>query len=254
MDNRFIERYRDQSIILGNRNGNTLNQPVIEGNVSNLQSHLMQIKGNEQGIYFDSHHKEVLATLTTLREQEKELAQRWDQHCTDQLKIGNLRPKRMTPKMQEQQDKISARLQVTEEEIEELERLLSAAMKQQAKSKGSLLTHPKHWGSGSLRNGVLESIGPWTVEPDSEGLLRISDPDSPYHTMPVWRFKAEILKPMSMENVYRHKQEETEALKLNRPRQKVMYPIPGKWNKDSDLIEYENYHNDIIKKLKQSVE
>ena len=77
-----------------------------------------------------------------------------------------------------------------------------------------------------MRHGVLVEIGPWKVEPDAEGLLRISDPDSPYHTMPVWRFRAEVTKPMSMEFVHRHKKEETEAVAEGRPKRKVKYPEP----------------------------
>ena len=252
MNNTYIDRYRRESIILaGNRKGADLNQPVVEGNVSNLKSHRLQIKGNEQGIFYDSHHKEVPATLTTLKEKQKELEQRWESHCVDQLKLGNRKPQIWPKELQEEKLKLEARRIVAMEEVRWLEEKLQEAQEQQKKARPSLLSAPQHWGSSQLQNGVLVSIGPWKVEPDSEGLLRISDQDSPYDTMPVWRFKSEILKPMGNEFAHRHKQEETEAVKLTRPRRKVNYPIPGRWSKESDLIEYENYSNATIKKLKK---
>lgn len=250
--NIFLERFRGQSIILnGNRQGSDLNQPVIVGNPSNLQSHLMQIRGNENGIYFDSHHKEVPATLSTLKKKKKELQQRWEQHCVDQLKIGNRKPQIWPQDLQEEKLRLEARRMVANEEVRWLEDKLQEAQEAQSKSKGSLLSHPKFWGATQLQENRVTQIGPWSVEPDSEGLLRIADPDSPYNTMPVWRFKSEILKPMGLEFAHRHKQEETEAVAEARKRKKVLYPAPGKWNKENDLVEYENYSNETIKKLKQ---
>ena len=79
--NPYTERYRRQSHILEhNRNRTHLNPAVIEGNISNLQSHLLQIKGNAQGVYFDSHHREVPSSVSRLKEQEQALEKEWQQH------------------------------------------------------------------------------------------------------------------------------------------------------------------------------
>jgi len=251
--NIYLERLRRESYILDhNRNATHMNPSVIIGNKTNLESHLLQIRGNEQGIYFDSHFRETPPTLTILKEKQKELEKKWEKFCTDQLKIGNARPKQMPEEMQQESDKIAARIQVCHEEIEWLEKHLKQAMEQQSKSKGSLLTHPKHWCSGSLRHGVLESVGPWTVGMDEEkGVLCITDPDSPYLGIPVYRFRAEITKPMSQEFSQRLRTEEKAALAENRKRKQVSYPKPGIWRKESDFIEYESYSNEVIKKLKR---
>ena len=252
-NNQYLERYRRESYILEhNRNATYMNPSVIIGNTDNLKSHLLRIKGNSDGIYFDSHFKETPSTLTILREKQKALEQKWEQHCLDQLKIGNVRPKQMPAEMQEESDKLIARVKVTEEEISWLEQKLQEAQEQQAKSKGSLLEHPRHWGSGSLRHGVLESIGPWCVgmHPEKK-VLCIQDDSSPYNGLEIHRFKALVLNPMGMEFAYRHKQEEKAAVAEGRPKKVVKYPDPPSWNPETDVIEYYGISNAVIKKLKQ---
>ena len=252
--NIYIEKYRKESIILdGNRNGNSLNQPVVIGNPDNLKSHLLQIRGNENGVFFDSHHHEVPARITTLREQEQKLEKEWKAHLQERINLGERPPQEWPLHLQDRKDRLAAKKLVAEEEIEWLEQKLQEAEEQKAKSRGSLLTHPKYWGGGSLRNGILESVGPWQVSQNEDGMLCINDETSPYHTMPVWRFRSQITNPMSMEYSHRLRSEERNALAEGRKRNVVGYPKPPVWSKDSDLIEYEGYHNDIIKKLKQEI-
>jgi hypothetical protein len=257
-DNHYTEKYRRESIILdGNRNGSDLNQPLIPGNINNLKSHLLQLVGADKdsenpGHYLAPENKWIPGRIPWLREQLAELEKKFKDHALAELKIGNAKPKVWPDHLQEQKDRLDAKLLVAEEEQKELYRLIDAAQIQQKKAKPSLLTAPQHWGSSQLRDGQLIEIGPWSVSPNDEGLLCIDDEDSPYHTMPVWRFKSEILKPMGLEFALRHKQDETESLKLQKPRQKVMYPMPGSWNPKTDLIEYSGYSNNTIKKLKQT--
>ncbi len=59
-----------------------MNPSVIIGNITNLERHLLQIKGNEKGIYFDSHFRETPASLSILQEKQKELVLRQNQHPT----------------------------------------------------------------------------------------------------------------------------------------------------------------------------
>ena len=256
--NIYLDRYRMQSTILaGNRNSSNLNQPLIPGNKSNLESHLRQLLGGDQkseqpGFYWaPDQRKWIPDRIPSLREQLAGLEKKFEEHTLSELNIGNSKPRVWPDHLLEQRDRLNAKLQVAEEEQRELERLLEQAEEQQKKARPSLLTHPRNWGSGSLRHGVLESIGPWSVSPNEEGLLVIDDESSPYHTMPVWRFKSEILKPMGMEFARRHKQEEQNAVAETRTRRKVSYPEPGIWRKESDLIEYESYSNEVIKKLKR---
>jgi len=229
-----------------------MNPTVVIGNADNLRGHLRLIKGNEQGQYFDSHHKETPSTLTILKEKQKTLQQKWEKHCTDQLKIGNPRPKQMTSEFQEEKDKLEARLAVAKEEIRWLEDKLQEAQTQQKDSRPSLLMAPQHWGSGQLQNGILTEIGPWKVAMHPEKkVLCIRDDSSPYDGLEIHRFKALVVRPMSMEHVRLNKAEEQAAVAENRKRKKVAYPQPPSWNPETDLIEYHGIDNSIIKKLKQ---
>ena len=113
MDNQFIEKYRRESYILDhNRNRSDLNPTVIEGNKTNLEGHLLQLKGNENGVYFDNRFKEQTPTLTMLHQKQTELEKRWEQHCLDQLKMGNPRPKHMPELMQEESGKLEPGLRL----------------------------------------------------------------------------------------------------------------------------------------------
>lgn len=255
-NNQFLERYRRESFILEhNRNATFMNPSVIPGNKVNLESHLLRIRGNTQGVYFDSGFKAQIPTLIILREKQKALAEKWEQHCQDQLKIGNAKPKHMPAAMQEESDKIMARIQVCNEEIAWLEAELQKVVDDQKKNHGSLLTHPRNWGSSQLRDGQLVEIGPWRVAPDETGLLRISDSSSPYDTMEAWRFKAEVLNPMSQEYILRCRNEVKAAEKEKRKRQVVPYPTPPTYDSVNDHVEYPaDYGPSIIRKLKQNAE
>lgn len=256
--NTYIEKYRRESIILdGNRNGSDLNQPLIPGNQSNLNSHLLQLLGGDKGSSHPGHYlapgnKWVPGRIPRLQQELKELEKKFEEHTLQELKIGNARPQHWPDHLNYQRDRLIAKLQVAEEEQRELEKMLTAAQEQQQKARPSLLMHPKHWGSGQLQNGILTEIGPWKVAMHSEKkVLCIRDDSSPYDGLEVHRFKALVVRPLSMEFVRRNKAEEQAAVAENRPRKKVRYPDPPSWNPETDVIEYVGIDNSIIKKLKQ---
>ena len=254
-NNPYIERCRRESYILEfNRNRTHLNPSVIEGNPDNLKSHLLQIKGNDQGVYFDSRHKEVPSGLSRLKEQEQALEKEWKQHVESRINQGEKPPKKWPLDLQDKKDRLEARKMVAEEEVKWLEEQLVKAEeekhKREKKPANSRLS-----GAGRLSNGVLVEFCDWPVSKNSEGILAINDPSSPFNTMEIWRLKSEVLNPLDAEHRLRQREEVKAALAENRKRNHVAYPSVPVYIKEKDQIQYPgNYHNETIKKLKQSEE
>ena len=253
--NQYIERYRRESHILDfNRNRTYMNPSVVIGNIDNLKSHLLQIKGNDQGVYFDSHHKEVPSTISRLKEQEQQLAKKFRQYVESRVNMGDKPPTKWPPHLQDKKDRLVAKQQVASEEVKWLEEKLTQAEQEKHKREKK----PANFrlsGAGRLSNGILVEFCGWNVSKNSEGILAIDDPTSIFNSMPIWRLKAQVLNPISQEFVLRHKKEEKAAVAESRPKNTVKYPVTPTWNKDNDLIEYPaDYDPSIIRKLKHSEE
>ena len=58
---------------------------------------------------------------------------------------------------------------------------------------------------------------------------------------------------MFHENRLRLRKEAGAAQAEDRKRREVKFPKPPTWNKTTDLIEYEGYSNETIKKIKQEI-
>jgi len=248
--NPYLQRYRAESLILGKRNATWLNQPVLEGDPSNLKSHLLQIRGGEDGHYFNSHNKRIPSRMVLLEEQLKEVEQKWNNYCQDRLNVGEPKPVIWPEHLQEQKDRLEAKLQVANEEVRWLSIHLQKAEDQKPESRGNLLSNPRYWGTGNLRDGHLVRIAGWDVAPDDTGLLRISDPTSPYDGIEVWRFKAQVVNPMHYENRLRGRKETKEALEKNRSKKSIPFPKPPTFDPVSGNIEYQGYSNETIRKIK----
>ena len=231
-----------------------MNPSVVIGNIDNLKSHLLQIKGNENGVYFDSHHLETPAQLTTLREQVEQLEIAWQQHVESTVNQGDKPPTNWPPHLQDKKEKLEARRIVAQEEVAWLEEKLVQG-EQDKRTREKKPANSRLSGAGRLRDGILVEFCGWDVSKNSEGILCIDDPSSEFNTMPIWRLKSEILNIISQEFVLRHKKEEKAAVAEGRPKNTVKYPHTPTWNKDNDLIEYPgDYDPSVIRKLKHSVE
>ena len=255
-NNEYLERYRRQSTILnGYQNASSMNQPLIPGNPSNLNSHLLQLLGGDQNSknprhYLAPENKWVQGRIPYLREELVQLEKKWEQHCLSELKIGNVKPREWPDDLRDKKLKAEARLEISLEEQQELQRLIDQA-EQDKKAREKKPTNSRLSGAGRLSNGVLVEFCDWNVSMNSEGILAIDDTSSPFNTMEIWRLKAEVLNVISQENVLRHKTEEQQALKEGRSRRKVPYPQTPIWNRNNDLIEYIGIDNSIIRKLKR---
>jgi hypothetical protein len=257
-ENIYLDRYRRENTILdGNRNSSDLNQPVIPGNIDNLQSHLRQLVGNETksenpGFYWAPDQRQwIPGRIKRLKEELEGLQEQFNRYAQSRLLIGEPRPQVWPADLAEKKLKAEARMAVAREEVEWLQAKIQEAKEQRSRARPSLLTHPRYWSAGSLENGQLVQIGPWRVAPDAEGLLRISDPDSPYNSMEVWRFKSLVVNPLNWEYQRRQREEARAADLEGRKRSTVSFPEPPTWDPENDQIEYLGISNEIIRKLKQ---
>lgn len=88
------------------------------------------------------------------------------------------------------------------------------------------------------------------VGPGEDGVLEIIDKRSRYCGMPVWKFKSQVLRAMGQEFSFRTKKEEQAVLLEDRKRRPVKYPAPPIYHRATGVLEYPDYHNETIKKLK----
>lgn len=260
--NRFLERYRQGSQILHSVH-NMLNDVVNKKDINNLQSHLSRIQGapGKNGDYYDPTSADsypgdkkrergfVPSKLSRLREEENELQQKWEMYCQQQLNIGNLKPKNMPPEMQERKEKLTAKVQVCQEEVSWLEQKLEDAMAD-IKAREHRPTNPRFWGAGRLHDNVLVEFCGWNVSKNSAGILAVDDPSSPFDGMEIWRVKSQVVNPMFHENRLRQRKEANAALAAERKRKEVPFPTPPTYRRETDTIEYPNYSNEVIRKLK----
>ena len=252
--NHYVDTYRRESYILEfNRNRTHLNPAVIPGNPDNLNSHLLKLRGNENGIYFDSHHREVPSTISILKEQEQKLEIEWKQHIESRINLGEKPPTKWPTHLQDKKERLAAKMLVAAEEMKWLEEQLDKA-EQDKKAREKKPANSRLSGAGRLRDGILVEFCGWNVSKNDEGILCIDDSSSLFNSMPVWRLKSAVLNIVSAEYVLRHKKEETAAVAEGRPKKAVKYPVTPTWNKANDLIEYPgDYDPSIIRKLKLSV-
>jgi len=255
--NQYYETYRQQSHIFGPKIGSSMSEPVIEGNSDNLRSHLIRIQGSDKEpgkYYYPEGNQWRICTLENLKEQEKELAVDWQNHIESQVNIGERPPTKWPEHLQDKKERLAAKKQVAAEEVKWLEIKLTEA-EQDKKVREKKPVQPKFWGAGRLRDNILVEFCGWDVAKNSDGILAIDDPSSPYNTMEIWRLKSEVLNPLDVEHRIRQKQEVKAALAENRPKKPVPYPPVPTYSQVSDQIEYPGcYDPSIIRKLKQSAE
>ena len=250
MENRFISIYQSQSNILAPGAPSMMTEFVVKGNLDNLRSHMLRIKGGTDGDYLNSQGKRVPAKLIQLKEQKKNLEDQWERFCQSRIAVGEPKPKIWPEHLQEKKDKLQARLQVAQEEIAWLEKEIGSAEVGEAARKKKVVS-PQHWGAGQLRNGELIEFCGWSVSPDSSGLLRILDPSSPFNGLAIWRLKSQVVNPLHYEYRVRMRKEAGAAQAENRKRKEVKFPKPPTFDQKSGNIEYPgDYDPSTIRKLK----
>ena len=101
-----------------------MSDPVVAGDIDNLRSHLLRLKGSDEkpGHYFyQDGNKWYSCTLETLKHKQEQLRDEWESHCKIRESFGDPRPTKWPPHLQEKQDRLSAKRIVALEEIEWLE-------------------------------------------------------------------------------------------------------------------------------------
>jgi hypothetical protein len=109
----------------------------------------------------------------------------------------------------------------------------------------------RYWGAGRLKDGVLVELGGFKVSPEKDGILRIDVPRSDHNGIEVWRFKNQIVKPMSWEFAYLEREEVKAARKDRRPVKIIPYPEAGIWSRKTYEIEYPGYSEKTLEKIKE---
>ncbi len=261
--NMYMQKFRSGSQVLNPVN-NSLNRSFIPSDINNLKTWLLEIQGNGNGEYYDPRNAQSYpgdkirergfapSKIVRLQDELKHLEEQHNKYVEGRLASGYPKPTEWPERALHQKKTVEARIQVANEEIDKLKELIAKLEQKKAEGKGKhLLGDPRYWSAGNLRDGILVQVGPWKVKPDEEGLLRISDPTSPYDSMPVWQFRSQVVRPMYQEFKYRREHQTQLAKKNGVMCGAVPYPKPPKFDKASGQLEYSNYHNNIIKKIKQ---
>lgn len=251
MDQKHFENiYRRESTILNPRNLEFLD--LNDRRRINQEQLLMSGSPEKEGQYYiPGKGVWQMAVIPALEIELGELNKRFEDHCQQKVNGGFQRPKTWPVELAEAKAKIETRKAVALEEIEFLKQAYEKAPV--PKEEQQPIKHRRHWGSGSLRNGVLAELGGFTVAADKNGVLRISDPRSDHIGMETWRFRSQIFIPMSHEYGFRVKQQQKPAKAERRPYKEPAYPEAGVWNKETDEIEYPGYDQETLEKaLKRS--
>jgi len=250
MKNRFFEKYKVESNILNPTNAGW-DQPFIAGNLDNLKSHLLQLRGSDEnpGEYFYAGAF-VSATLPKLEAQLKELTEEFARFQESRTTMGEPLPKIWPADLEERKEKLLARRSIANEEVKVLEHHIVKLEKLQAKRDENLCKNPMFWGTGSLKDGVLVTIAGWNVRPDKNGLLCIKDDSSPYNLMPCWQFKSQIVNPLHHEHRVRRRIAAALPVGPDGKKKIAIFPVAPKFNKETQTIEYQDYHPEVLKKVK----
>lgn len=219
MKDQFIEYYKAKSYIF-NRNQSSMTDNLQEGDRQSILSNLLRVEGSKDrpGEFFDTgSHSWKWCRIKQTQEELAAINKKYDGYKQEKIQTGGKPPTDLPPDLKEKKQQLQAKLRVHEMEAEYLRDLLEKT-------------------------------------PDPDGLLRISDPRSEYNGMPVHRFRSQICNPMFHEHRIRVRKAVEAGMKEGGTYIKPKWPKPGTWDKESGNIEYDNYHNQVMKKLKKNTE
>lgn len=212
--------------------------PVIDANnPQDLRRELSQLEGPEGKIQnLEDDLKQIIAKFREIQGRA--------------IDAGNEIPEIMDDGMQEEYQRIAARLEVAKEELTWLNSKLEKALQNQPKPDVQPISAPEFWSISTLKGGQLQAVGGHLVSKNEDGIFCIDDERSQYSGMPVWRFKSEVSNPIHWEYSNRQRAEAAAALEANRPRKAVKFPSVPLYNPETGVIEYQDYMNETMKKLK----
>jgi hypothetical protein len=256
-DNQYVKRLRKLSPILNPAQRNTQNISVVEHDIQNLQSNIFLIEGgtSEPGKYWDSERKAfIIAYLPSRKNDLKKIEEKYKIEKQTALNNGDKPLTEWPEHLLQEKKECQARILIYEEEVSWLkEKIKKAEATAEANkiNKSGINPDRRQWGAGKLKDGILVEVAGQKVSPNKSGILEISDPNSPYFSMPVWKWKAEVVNPMFAEFRLRCRNEDKAALLENRPKKAIAFPPAPIFDKKSGNIEYYQYSSKTLSKLKK---
>lgn len=255
MDNPYLNRYMRESRILNPRPASGIENFMNLRDLHTVEVELLEREGNASGGYYNPGVRAGdgtnthTALLPSLKAQLKTLNDQYKGYEKSVIASGG-RPKPPWPSnLEEDRQKVDARIAVCKAEIDKLKELIKPML--EAKEAEETKPFPmKQWGAGELRDGHLIKIGGWDVKmPKGKDVLHIVDKRSPYHLMPVWRFKSQILKAISLEKNYRERLAVKEAIATGNRKIVPKPPQPPVYHHATNTIEYPDYDIKVLRKI-----
>jgi len=192
---RSFDRYRLQSKIL-NSGGEIPNHQTIIFDQNNLKGILLELKGNEKGMWFRTYDNSWnKAALPIIEEQLQEINLDFKIYQQQRVNRGFPKTEKMPRELREKKFKLEARQDVLREEIEEIERRLKEFTKREEQGEDSRLLCDGPTGTGKLTKGILVEIAGQKVRLDRNSVLIIDDSRSPYDGMLVADYREHVSEP-----------------------------------------------------------
>jgi len=249
----YYQKQKSFSYILTPSQPSSMSRMLETSSKSALQNELLEIRGDKEGRFWNANKQRWEASkIACLKQELSDLEGDFKRLQRQRVNEGYQPLTEWPPDLDEFRQKIQTRLRIANEEVEHLEELLKAVREKQPDLPP--IKPRRFWSSGNLQGGVLVDIGGIQIKPDKTGLLRICDERSPYDTMPVWRFRGQVVGPMFWEDRFRYHQEEKLSKKEGRPFKTPPFPALPRWDRTADIVEYpSDYSIRTINRVKKAM-
>lgn len=191
----WYDRLRVESYIL-NGGGRRPSFDTVIWTKNRIVGEIIWIEGGEKGmVYNKATGEETLALIPQTKKQLRTLQKRFSNYQQQRVNEGYQRPKEMPDEMLKERLELEARLDVFNEELKELKRREASIQVEEDKEHAHLLLAYGVASGGSLYNGILVELDGQKVSLNSNNILIIDDPLSPYDGVLVADYREYISKP-----------------------------------------------------------
>ncbi|MCH7922449.1 MAG: hypothetical protein IH975_05380 [Nitrospinae bacterium] len=162
-----------------------------------LEALLAQLRGDEDGRYFDPAYggSSQIAKIPRAEGAIPEVKDDFAALKQRAMNEGRRPPKNVSAEMEAALLEAEAKLDVTMEEADKIERLLAEVESKEQIIDDSRVLKGGPKGVGRLIGGILVEVDGQVVTPDGNGVLAIHDSRSPYDGLPTEVYYDEIVKP-----------------------------------------------------------
>ncbi len=196
--------------------------------------------------------EEILEEIKYLKLRLVDVKHAFKNYSQQQINEGNRPAEELPPNLLEEFLRYSAKVDLSDKELAIITAKLETFADEKEKQELEAMLKPGQWSTARIKYGVLSSIGGQKVSLNKRNILAINDPRSPYDTLEVWRYKAEVLIPMAKERSFLNRAEEKLAKAEKRLPKKKKVKSP-KFNKKMSMIEYPGYHKDWVELQKMKL-